>query len=401
MVPPSKTLSQDFSAISSLIIDGVIGVTEIVEAMHLTLNGYAWPTGSVARQQHTSSAAELIYRFIREAGELARHEIDKLHFRPNSNPQSKPHSLLRETALATLNGVLGDHLAARSNPLAIPLQWRRNGVPWEPQALATALADVNGKVAIMLHGSCNNDLQWQQGEHNHGTALARDFELLPLYLHYNSGLHTSENGRALAALLELLKELSPQPLQISIIAHSMGGLVARSACYYAQQSRHQWLQQLRKIIFIGTPHHGTPLERSGNWVDTLLELSPYSAPLARLGKIRSSGVTDLRYGNVIDEDWQHRDRFLLTGDPRKPVPLPQHVACYAIAATIAKEPNKITDELIGDMLVPLSSALGQHKRAEMALGFAQNRQWIARGLWHKELLGSIDVYAKIKQWLSD
>ena len=34
-----------------------------------------------------------------------------------------------------------------------------------------------------------------------------------------------------------------------------------------------------------------------DWIDTILEISPYSAPFSRLGKIRSRGITDLRYGN--------------------------------------------------------------------------------------------------------
>ena len=79
----------------------------------------------------------------------------------------------------------------------------------------------------------------------------------------------------------------------------MGGLVARSACHYAALARHAWPQHLRKIIFLGTPHHGAPLERGGNWIDAVLDASPYTTAFARLGKIRSAGVTDLRHGSMI------------------------------------------------------------------------------------------------------
>ena len=58
------------------------------------------------------------------------------------------------------------------------------------------------------------------------------------------------------------------------------------------------------------------LERGGQWIHRLLELSRYSAPLAQLGKLRSAGVTDLRYGNVLDAHWEGRDRFAHEGDPR-------------------------------------------------------------------------------------
>ena len=97
----------------------------------------------------------------------------------------------------------------------------------------------------------------------------------------------------------------------------------------------RWRKKLDKLVFLGTPHHGAPLERIGNWVDVILGKTPYAAAFARLGKIRSAGVTDLRYGDLLDEDWQGRDRFAREPDPRRPVPLPKGVACYAIAATTA------------------------------------------------------------------
>jgi hypothetical protein len=53
-------------------------------------------------------------------------------------------------------------------------------------------------------------------------------------------------------------------------------------------------------------------------VDLILGVSAYTAPLARLGKIRSAGITDLRYGNLVDEDWAGRDRFAGGGDRRNP-----------------------------------------------------------------------------------
>ena len=200
-----------------------------------------------------------------------------------------------------------------------------------------AIPHAGGKLVVLLHGLCMNDLQWKRKGHDHGVSLARDLAYTPVYLHYNSGLHVSTNGRAFAERLETLVQLWPVPLtELVIIGHSMGGLVARSACHYGALARHEWVRRLDKLVFVGTPHHGAPLERGGNWVDLLLGASRYSAPLARLGKIRSAGITDLRFGNLLDEDWNKRDRFKRTGDLRLPVPLPQGVACYAIAATTGK-----------------------------------------------------------------
>jgi len=112
----------------------------------------------------------------------------------------------REAVLSALNGVLGDHLVARNNPLAIPMQFRRNGKPLSEQALSKAIQQSNGRLAIMVHGSCMNDLQWNRQGHDHGAALARDLRFVPVYAHYNTGLHISENGRKLSDLLETIMD---------------------------------------------------------------------------------------------------------------------------------------------------------------------------------------------------
>jgi pimeloyl-ACP methyl ester carboxylesterase len=400
MFKNTKTQPTDLTAISSLLLDGVIGVTDIVEAMHQTIKGQAWAVGA-PDYQRTNGISGWVYWGIRTISRWVSGGVHTLHGQLAITQTGQASSPARDATIAKLNGVLGDHLAARHNPLAIEMQLRRDGIRLDRAALSAAIAQANGRIALMVHGSCKTDLQWGEYGHDHGDALARDLGLTPLYLFYNSGLHISENGRDFANLLEMLIDLAPQPLQLFIVAHSMGGLVTRSACHYAEQANQRWLAQLQKIVFLGTPHHGAPLERGGNWVDTLLTVSPYSAPIARLGKIRSSGVTDLRYGNVVDADWQGRDRFSMAGDKRVVVPLPAGIACYAAAATLSKDPNKFADQLIGDGLVPLNSALGRHKRPAMTLAFAAENQWIGREMSHTELLCRPEVYLQIKKWLED
>ena len=149
----------------------------------------------------------------------------------------------------------------------------------------------------------------------------------------NQAMPLPDQGDQVADLLSVEPKLAER--QLVLIGHSMGGLVARSACHYGAEAGHGWLAQLRRIVFLGTPHHGAPLERAGHWVDVLLGSTPYSRPFARLGQLRSSGITDLRYGHVLDTDWQGRDRFRRSPDRRTPVPLPAGVACFTVAATLA------------------------------------------------------------------
>nr|HPG81543.1 alpha/beta hydrolase [Piscinibacter sp.] len=149
-----------------------------------------------------------------------------------------------------------------------------------------------------------------------------------------------------------------------------------------------------------TPHHGAPLERAGHWVDLVLGATPYAAPFARLGKVRSAGITDLRHGHLLDEDWVGRDRFARGGDRRQPVLLPENLRCYALAASLGAQGGALKERLLGDGLVPLDSALGVHKDPARALDFPPERQWVGYGMNHLDLLGRPEVYAKLKEWLA-
>jgi hypothetical protein len=376
----------------------VEGVIDLVETLHVKITGRAQAGG------RTVGISGFAYRRARASTAVLSRWFDVLLARPVSESDERLSSAEREAVVAALNGTMGDYLAGSGNPLAIQMRLRRNGAPLllKKQALAAALPEAGGRLLILVHGLCRSDLQWRRGGHDHGTALARDLGYTPLYLHYNSGLHVSANGREFSALMETLVAQWPVPVkEISILTHSMGGLVARSACYYGKAEGHGWLRHLDKIIFLGTPHHGAPLERGGNWLTIVLGRSAYTAPFARLGRIRSAGITDLRYGNLLDEDWEGRDRFEHTGDRRRRVPLPKGVKCYTIAGTTGRRVGDIRDRLLGDGLVPLDTALGRHAESSRSLLFPKSRQWIAYGIHHLDLLGRLEVYEQIRRWLAE
>ncbi|MEM9778225.1 MAG: hypothetical protein AAF902_26850 [Chloroflexota bacterium] len=385
---------------NQLTVDAVLGVTNIVDSMHQTILSFGGRLGN-REQTQTSGLTGIVYWGIRTITETVGNGLDQSLSQLGSLPimQGGEPSSGREAVLSALNGVLGDHLQATENPLAISMKFRQAGKPLTDAELSKLLEQSNGKLAILIHGSCMNDLQWNRNDHDHGETLYRDLGYTPLYLHYNSGCHTSENGKQMAELLESLLALSTQKFDLAIVCHSMGGLVARSACYYGEKAGHAWLSHLTKLLFLGTPHHGAPLEKGGNWIDTILQISPYSTPFASLGKIRSSGVTDLRYGNIIDEDWRDIDRFEPADDPRTPVPLPKGVACYAIAATLSQDAGVIKDGLIGDGLVTVSSALGHHHDPVRQLKFPEAHCLIIRETNHLGLLDSPQVDKALKEWL--
>lgn len=391
----------DLQGAGRLTVDAIQGIINLVEATHQAVSSLGGLLDKPDRK-HTRGISGLVYKGIRSVTGLAGSGVDTLLEPFSRLLGDKEPSPEREAVVAALNGLFGDHLVKRKNPLAIPMQLRGNGKPiaLDNPAFTESINKSNGKIVLLVHGLCMNDLEWNAKSHDHGAALARDLGYCPVYLHYNTGRHISENGREFAGLLESFTAQIPGPIELVILAHSMGGLVSRSACHYGKLAHHTWLEALKKMVFLGTPHHGAPLEQGGNWIDTILEISPYSAPFSRLGKIRSSGITDLRYGNVIDEDWKGRDRFKPLGDQRIPVPLPGDVLCYAIAATMGKEPNTLGDGLVGDGLVPLNSALGRHENPALNLAFPEDNQWIGRNMGHLDLLNHPEVFSLISKWVS-
>jgi len=402
---PSRHLRKsDIRGITQLATHATTGVTRIVEGVHKSvLNTKGLPGGKVI---HVISS--LVYKSVHAATFVVGKGVDaalsKLQPLLESAEDAEPGTRRREAILAALNGVMGDRLVATDNQFATPmtLHFQGNALSRDdPPPMPAA----SRKVLLLIHGLCMNDLQWQTKQdetlHDHGEALATALGYTPVYLRYNSGLHTSINGRELSAQLEQLAAHWPVPIEkLTIVAHSMGGLLARSAVHYARQEGLCWPDQLKNIIFLGTPHHGAPLEQAGNWLDGIIGSTPYSAPFTRLVQLRSAGITDLRHGHVLDEDWQDHDRFERKPDSREAVPLPVGVACFTVAATTAARRGLLADRLVGDGLVPLRSALGQHDNAEQYLAFEKDSQWIVYQTNHMELLSSQAVNSQMIEWLS-
>lgn len=393
----------DLRGVSRLAVDATTGITGLVEAMHLGIARVPAKLGGPLVEGAVTGMAWPVYRSIHGVTRALGGGIDLLLARLAPMLGHVDSSPAREAAIAALNGVLGDHLTETGNPLAITMHWRKDGKPLAltREALAAAFPMASAKIVVLVHGLCMNDLQWTRQEHNHGAALARNLGYTPVYLHYNSGQHVSTNGRALTAMLDALVAAWPVPVEeLAIVAHSMGGLVARSAHHYGTVAGHAWRRHLRKLVFLGTPHHGAALERGGHRLHRLVDRTPFMAPLASLGKIRSAGITDLRHGSLLDEDWHGRDRFAHAEDARRPVPLPEGVACFAIGATTASAPSDPRARLLGDGLVPLASALGRHRDPERTLPLPEAQQWVACGASHFDLLSRAEVYERIHRWLA-
>jgi hypothetical protein len=375
-------------------VAGSVGITDLVEAVHHAIAARIGVERASA-DGRSSGLTGLVYGAVRGGLRGVGHGVDAALRLAEAAAPPAAATPERDAFIAALNGLWGDHLADSGNPLAIPMALRSDGV-----ALADRPAAPGRKLLVLVHGLCMNDRQWHRRGHDHGRMLAQARGYTPLYLHYNSGRHVSRNGRDFAALLQQLLDGWPVPVdELVILGHSMGGLVARSACHQAALQQLPWLGRLKTLVCLGTPHHGAPLERGGRWLDLLLGFSPQVAPFARLGKTRSAGITDLRFGNLQDADWQDRDRHTQQHDDRRPTPLPAGVRSCLLGATLAERPGRLQRALIGDGLVPLSSALGRHSDPALALSLPASQLHVVPGCGHLDLLCHDAVQAQLLRWI--
>lgn len=390
--------SDDLRAANRLAVEATRAVTDLVEAMHQQIGAGPARLGKPL-DAPVRTVTGLVYGGVRATTALVGAGVDLALAQLAPLLGERVPGREHQAILAALNGVLGDYLASTGNSLAIPMRMRSAGRPLELSrpGLRTGFPQAGPRLLVLVHGSSMNDLQWRRDGHDHGAALARELGHTPVYLHYNSGLHISDNGRQFDELLEQLVSQWPVPVEeLAIVGHSMGGLVARAACHQADGRDRAWRRALRHLVCLGSPHHGAPLERGGNWIDLLLGGSRFSAPLARLGRVRSAGITDLRFGNVLAEHWQGRDRFAHAPDPRASLTLPAGVSCYTVAATLSPAP---AGKLRGDGLVPVSSALGTHAAPALDLRFPEEHRRIVYGIGHFDLLGHAEVYQAVRAWL--
>jgi len=313
-----------------------------------------------------------------------------------------------DLALAAINGVAGDRLRRDDNPLAIEMSLRCGDlrVDAKRSALAAVYPDASSRLVIFVHGLAANESTWRfyaekhfdDEESTYGSRIAAEFGHTPLYVRYNSGLHVSENGALLATLIDdIVREWPVAVEEIVLVGHSMGGLVLRSACHRGQLSGMAWVDQVRQVFFLGSPHLGSPLERFGNVASWLLERFDVSRAFSRLINKRSAGIKDLRFGSIVDENWSGSDVDGLLAGSTGDVPLLPRAKYYVVAATASRDPSHPLAAAVGDGLVPTKSATGFGDRAGAASSVAGLRYLGA--VSHMGLLNHPDVDQQLRAWL--
>jgi len=389
----------------ALASDVFVGSVNIVNGVHQAV------TRSVSRLNPAATpigrGSDFVYGRVRDIGRLSFFGVSQLAGLAETMIPARKRELPEKLSLglhSALNGAFGDYLERTHNELALsmsltdadgrPISITRNG-------LAVALHKPSARVVLLIHGLGMNDRQWQQADRDDfGTRLSADLGYSALRLRYNSGRHISANGRELADVLQALFDAYPCAIErLTIVGHSMGGLVARSACHYATLAGYGWVDRLADLVCLGSPHLGAPLERLGHRVTHSLTRVSYTQPFAIIGDIRSAGVKDLSHGYLRDEDWQKNESHRDHAAPSSATPAPDHVGHFLVAATLGRRDDDPVGRWLGDLLVPVTSAVGHSDVPSQRLSARDQDGRIFYGMNHFALIHHDSVYQAIADWL--
>lgn len=311
-----------------------------------------------------------------------------------------------DAALGLVNAAVGDHLGSRRSGLDMRMEVRiaDRYVALEPDVLREVAPGASPRVALFVHGLGTTEWSWcleAQAYHGDPTAsfgslLERDLGFTPVHVRYNTGRRISDNGRALSETLERLVSAYPVPIEdLTLIGHSMGGLVIRSACHHALMERSvgrgcDWTSRVRRVFCLGSPHRGAPLAKLGQVLTDALDVVdlPATKITARILGARSAGIRDLSHGAIVDEDWLHSDPAAMT--ETELLPEARH---YFFSATVTEDPDHPLGRLVGDLLVRTESADGPSIR-EHRFPIELGRYG---GVMHHQLQNHPAVYAQIRR----
>jgi pimeloyl-ACP methyl ester carboxylesterase len=382
-------------------------VVECVQGLHQVIArrsfGFVGPTAAPARLLHDGIAAG-VYRALEVGARGAQEGASLASGLLPAEVQQLSRLPAGGRVVAVLNGMAGDRLAAAGSGAAIQMAVRScdADVVLERQAVAAAISRAGDRLAVFVHGLCGTEHSWdaRSGPDSvcYGDLLETELSYTPVYVRYNTGLHVSENGRALSALMERLMAVWPAPVhEIALVGHSMGGLVVRSACHYGSDSRARWTEAVRHVACLGAPHLGAPLEQATGALCRSLAVLPETRPFARLVNRRSVGIKDLRFGALVDEDWLGRDADTFLRDACREVPFLETAAYYFVAVTVTEDREHPLGRALGDLLVRFPSASGQGRTRRVPFEAGRGRH-IGR-MHHLDLLHRREVYEQLRRWL--
>ena len=397
---------EEIAALGDLAGEAAAGATRQIHEMHDGIARRVWrrvgPAALPVRLAHDRIAARAYLAAAGLTRQVVRAGAQAASLARSPDAPSIDRTPAGGLIVSALNGAFGDTLVRRGNALALRTTVRRRGRDLElsPAALRAAYPNAKPRLAVFVHGLCETDDAWKLGAERHvpyGHRMEIELGYTPVYVRYNSGRHISENGRDLAGVLDALVASWPTAVhEVTLVGHSMGGLVARSACHYGADS--PFVAKVRHVFTLGTPHRGAPLEQAANAASVALARLPETRPLARALNVRSSGIKDLRYGYLVDECWMDQDCDAFLRDTSREVPFAPTARHYFICATLTREPDAAVGRIIGDLLVLRPSAWAHEGRGKR-MRFPIEHYHHLGGANHFDLLNHPAIYAQMRRCL--
>ncbi|MBU0785251.1 MAG: GPI inositol-deacylase [Gammaproteobacteria bacterium] len=333
---------------------------------------------------------DLVYSAVREAGKgvfsgaawVVRQANQSL-----ASPQIIDQAMddKRVSAISSaINGVFGDHLAATRNPMQVRMNLYANGqaLAADQAAIMAQLPNAQNHLVIFLHGLCCNENSWQMyynpsepATRPYGDKLEEAFPVTALYLRYNTGRNIDANSRQFKRILNRLVRNWPVAVEsITLVGHSMGGLISRTVVETLTDEDIILQRAIRDVVCLGSPHAGAPLARLAAAGEQLFDRFELSRPIGRVLGVRSRGIRDLDYGlGALQTRDGHEVMFHLVG------------------STIADHGSSWLNTTVGDGLVTPDSALADDTGKAQRVMFAQKH--------HMTLLNDPDVYLELEMVL--
>ena len=364
-----------------------------VQGMHRAISsrwfGAVGPASLPVRRTH-DAVSDVVYGVLRAGGAVAGYILES---------RMSDVSPVSESIQSVVNGLWGDDLGRYGPELEIPMTVRdRSGDPVNLSAdLGVAFPDATGHVVVLVHGLLETERCWQGLGEEPGLVEALEAHpvLTPAPVRYNSGLRISENGDQLSRLVAELRVGWPVPVEsISLVGHSMGGLVIRSACATAESTNQGWLQHVRDVVTLGTPHRGSPLEKAANVAAWALDGTPDTRPLAEFLNGRSVGIKDLRFGAIMEDDWRGADADAFLSNTVGEHSLPPGIRHNFLAGVATANPAHPLAHAVGDLVVRANSAVG---RGNLSPTSAE----VVGGVRHLDLPRTPVVVQRVVAWLSE
>lgn len=422
----------DIEALGALLAEAAAGTGGAVEQTHSAISRRVFdtigPAATPVRRMH-DGISRGVYRAVngglRGAATHGSRAWARNQPRDYTPLDASPAGLV---AVGAINGIWGDFLVDTGNALAQPMTLRHQGggdaIPPTADGLASAYPEATGRIAVFVHGLCETELSWNGVElrpsvrraararaaadaerpvpmadavlpRPFGDRLRDDLDITPVMVRFNSGARISQNGRDLSNLLGELVAAWPVPVdELILVGHSLGGLVARSACHVGAEAGAPWTDQVRHVFCLGSPHLGADLEKGVHLLDWALGQLPETRALSGLLRRRSVGVKDLRFGAIAEADWHGHDPDELLRDRCQEVPFLPSAHYYFVSAQLSDGP---VGRLLGDLLVrhPSASGIGRARQ----IGFEVEHGLKLPGLSHFDLLTHPAVYAQLRDWI--